>query len=454
MTWRASLRGRLIVTLGGLLVALWITVAFVTSLVLRHEMNEVFDTALQETAQRILPLAVVDVVGREDVNLTQRLGAIRPHDEGFTYIVRDADGLILIQSHTAEPAHFPPYAGSGFQDTATHRLYNEEALQGSIRITVAEPLAHRATVAREIQMALGVPLLVLLPLSFLSILVALRTSLAPLTRFRERLNGRSARDLSAVPATDLPTEIAPLAVTLNSLLSRLKDAFDAERSFASNAAHELRTPLAGAIAQAQRLQSETSDPAARKKAKEIEVTLKRLTRLAEKLMQLSRAEGARLRLDKLTDLRTTIRIVVGDLARSEEAGRIDLSLPDQPALSDMDPDAVGIVTRNLIENALRHGKAGEPVEVTLAADGALSVANAGPVLPRDMLDRLTDRFQRGSGSPNGSGLGLAIVAAISDRIGGKLTLTSPRRDAETGFEAQLTLPVQTEVAVADRPATA
>ncbi|MCD1624385.1 sensor histidine kinase N-terminal domain-containing protein [Seohaeicola saemankumensis] len=454
MTWWGSLRGRLIMTLGGLLVALWITVAFVTSLVLRNEMYEVFDTALQETAQRILPLAVVDVVGREDVNLTQRLGAIRAHDEGFTYIVRNAEGLILIQSHTADPAHFPPYAGPGFQETTTHRLYSEVALQGSIRITVAEPLTHRATVAREIQMALGVPLLVLLPLTFLSILVALRTSLAPLTRFRERLNGRSARDLSAVPTTDLPTEIAPVAVTLNSLLSRLKDAFDAERSFASNAAHELRTPLAGAIAQAQRLQSETSDPAAQQKAHEIEVTLKRLTRLAEKLMQLSRAEGARLRQDMLTDLRAAIRIVVEDLARSEKGGRIDLSLPDQPVLSDMDPDAVGIVTRNLIENALRHGEAGEPVAVTLTADGALSVANAGPVLPRDMLDRLTERFQRGADNPNGSGLGLAIVAAISDRIEGKLTLRSPRRGAETGFEARLNLPVQKEDAVTKHRATA
>ena len=436
-------------TLGGLLVGLWITVAFVTSLVLRHEMNEVFDTALQETAQRILPLAVVDVVGREEVNLTQRLGAIRAHDEGFTYIVRNAEGLILIQSHTADPAHFPPYAGPGFQETATHRFYSEDALQGSIRITIAEPLSHRATVAREIQMALAVPLLVLLPLAFLSILLALRTSLAPLTRFRERLNGRSARDLSAVPATDLPTEIAPLAVTLNSLLTRLKDAVDAERSFASNAAHELRTPLAGAIAQAQRLQSETSDPNARQKAREIEVTLKRLTRLAEKLMQLSRAEGARLRQDKLTDLRAAIGIVVVDMARSEEAGRINLSLPDQPVLSDMDPDAVGIVTRNLIENALRHGEAGEPVAVTLAADGALSVANAGPVVPHDMLDRLTERFQRGAGSPNGSGLGLAIVAAISDRIGGKLTLTSPRRGAQSGFEVQIQLPVSTSNKVSE-----
>ena len=76
------------------------------------------------------------------------------------------------------------------------------------------------------------------------------------------------------------------------------------------------------------------------------------------------------------------------------------------------------------------------------------------MLPRDMLDRLTERFQRGADNPNGSGLGLAIVAAISDRIEGKLTLTSPRRGAETGFEARLNLPVQKEDAVTKHRTTA
>ena len=443
MNWRSSIQGRLIVTLSGLLIALWATVASVTGIVLRQEMNEVFDTALQETAQRILPLAVVDVVGREDEDLTQRLGAIRAHDEGFTYIVRNADGLILIQSHNADPKHFPPYTGSGFHQTATHRLYNEDALQGSIRITVAEPLTHRATVAREIQMGLGIPLLILLPLTFLSIFLALRTSLAPLKRFRERLGVRTARDLSPVAITDLPIEIAPVATTLNGLLTRLKDAFDAERSFASNAAHELRTPLAGAIAQAQRLQSETTDPAARQKAREIEATLKRLTKLAEKLMQLSRAEGARLRQEGLSDLRLAIRIVAADLERSEGGGRVMITLPTEPVMSDMDPDAVGILTRNLIENALRHGDDSEPVTVALTKGGSLRVSNAGSVVPPEKLDGLTERFQRSSDSPNGSGLGLAIVAAISDRIGGQLALSSPCSGAQSGFEVRIQLPVTT-----------
>ena len=119
-----------------------------TALILRQEMDEVFDSALQETAQRLLPLAVVDIVGRDEDGVTQRLGAMREHDEYFTYIVRDAEGRILLQSHAADPALFPPYDGAGFRQTATHRIYNDDALQGSIRISVAEPLAHRASVSR------------------------------------------------------------------------------------------------------------------------------------------------------------------------------------------------------------------------------------------------------------------------------------------------------------------
>ena len=130
-----------------------------------------------------------------------------------------------------------------------------------MRISIAEPLDHRESVLREIALGLGLPLLLVIPIALLAIVLAVSASLAPLRRFRARLSSRSGRDLSAVPADDIPAEIMPVAAALNDVLARLKAAFEAERSFASHAAHELRTPLAGAIAQAQRLRSETSDPA-------------------------------------------------------------------------------------------------------------------------------------------------------------------------------------------------
>jgi two-component system OmpR family sensor kinase len=446
MRWPASLQARLGLSLGLVLTVLWLLAATVTAVIVRGELDEVFDSALRETAERILPLAVTDIVGREDQGITQRLAPIREHDEFFTYLVRDGEGRILLQSHAADPAVFPPWDGRGFRQTATHRLYSDAALQDTIRITVAEPLAHRALVAREIQMGLGLPLLIVLPVALAAIVLAVRFSLNPLRRFRARLEARGARDLSEVPASDLPTEIGPLAETLNGLLARLRDAFEAERSFAANAAHELRTPLAGAIAQAQRLRSETAEPAAVQRAADIEETLKRLTRRTERLMQLARAEGGRLLSNTAHDARAAVRIVVEDMMRSLQSRDLALDLPETPVLSTIDPDALGIVCRNLVENAFRHGAAHGEVMVLLTPDGDLIVSNAGPVVERERLARLTERFQRDVQKPGGSGLGLTIVAAIADRTGSRLTLASPRPGAADGFQARFQLPLAADEA--------
>ncbi|THD84769.1 two-component sensor histidine kinase [Aliigemmobacter aestuarii] len=434
-----SLQGRLGLWLGLALTLVWITAASLTALIARAEMEEVFDAALQETAQRILPLAVIDILNREEEGISQRLSAIRAHDEFFTYVVRDDRGRVLLQSHAADPAIFPAWDGIGFRQTATHRMFNDEAVQGTIRITVAEPLDHRARVARELQMGLGLPLLIVLPVALLVIALGVRASLAPLRQFRDGLAARGARDLSPVALTGLPSEVAPVAETMNGLLSRLSAAFEAERSFAANAAHELRTPLAGAIAQAQRLQAETGDSVARTRAGEIEATLKRLTRVSERLMQLARAEGGRLRLDRASDIRPVLRLVLDDIARQQDGGRLILSFPETPVLSDLDPDALAILLRNLTENALRHGRADGPVSVTLTADGALVVENEGQVIPPEALEGLTGRFVR-AGTEPGSGLGLAIVTAIAERSGATLRIASPRPGRQDGFSVRFVLP--------------
>ncbi|WP_158969338.1 sensor histidine kinase [Chachezhania sediminis] len=441
MTLPRSLQSRVALSVGFVLAVLWIAAASTTAFLVRRELDEVFDSALRETAERILPLAVADIIDREEEGITQRLSPIRAHDEFFTYVVRDDMGRVLVESHAADSGVFPPWDGPGFQETATHRLYSDEALQGTVRITVAEPLAHRRSVAREVQFALGLPLLILLPLALVAIAVAVRNSLKALRHFRQRIQSRGVRDLSPLPTDDLPSEISPVAATLNDLLDRLREAFEAERSFAANAAHELRTPLAGAIAQAQRLQSETADDSARARAADIETTLKRLTRLSERLMQLARAEGGRMTTDMPQDLCPIARLVIDDIRRAGHADRIALSLPDAPVLSLLDPDAFGIICRNLVENALRHGTADGKVEVTLTAGGRLVVANDGVALPPDLLDRLTHRFERAASTAKGSGLGLAIVAAIAERAGGTLTFASPRPGMDAGFQAAVSLPL-------------
>ena len=439
----SSLRGRLALWLGLALAVLWLTTALLSATLLRREMDAVFDSALQETAERLLPLAINDLLGRdgdpEDGDGPRTLGVIAPHDEFLTYVLRDPTGRVLLQSHAVAPDTFPLWDGPGFRTTATHRLYNIAALRDSVRLSLAEPLAHRAGTAARALVLQSLSLLLLLPLAFGAILLALRAGLGPLRRWRERLAARNARDLAPVPVDDLPDELAPLAATLNDLLARLAAAFAAERSFAANAAHELRTPLAGAIAQAQRLQAETADPAAQARAAEIEAALKRLLRVAERLLQLARAEGARLRRDEAADLRPILRLLVDEQGRGEGAGRIRLTLPEAPVMSDLDPDALAIVLRNLIDNALRHGDAESPVAITLTMAGTLCVENDGPLIPPETLARLATRFARADTSAQGSGLGLAIVATIAERIGAELDLASPRPGAEGGLAVRLVL---------------
>jgi two-component system OmpR family sensor kinase len=120
------------------------------------------------------------------------------------------------------------------------------------------------------------------------------------------------------------------------------------------------------------------------------------------------------------------------------ADRLTLSLPDHPVETDVDADAIAIIARNLIENALRHGSGG-PIRITLDQDARFSVENECPVIAADLLTSLSGRFVRGQGAGDGSGLGLAIVHTIADRIGSTLDLNSPLPGRQDGFRASITL---------------
>lgn len=433
-----SLRFRSAAALSLIVTLIWLGTATITARLLSDEMNEVFDSALQETGQRILQLAVIDVLNREEEGTTRRVMALDAHKEYFTYIVRDDQGRILLTSHRADPALFPANLTPGFHNAKGNRLYHETAVRNTVAITIAEPLDHRHEISREMALGLGLPLLVVIPLSILGIFYGLGYGLRPLGQLRQQLARRGAKDLSPLPTNRMPGELRPIAQTINQLFTRLDAAFSAERSFASNAAHELRTPLAGAVAQIQRLRQQTAEPETARRADDIEQTLKRLTRLSERLIQLARAEGARLTTTAPQDLRPILRIVAGDFAHGAGADRLTLSLPDHPVETDVDADAIAIIARNLIENALRHGSGG-PIRITLDQDARFSVENECPVIAADLLTSLSGRFVRGQGAGDGSGLGLAIVHTIADRIGSTLDLTSPLPGRQDGFRASITL---------------
>jgi two-component system OmpR family sensor kinase len=434
----ASIRFRSAAAISVIVTLIWLCTATITARVLSDEMNEVFDSALQETGQRILQLAVIDVLNREQEGTTRRVMALNEHEEYFTYVVRDDQGRILLTSHRAEPNLFPTDLAPGFHQANGNRMYHEAAVRGTVAISIAEPLDHRREVALEMITTLGLPLLLVIPLSILGIFYGLGFGLRPLGELRQHLGKRGAKHLSPLPVSGMPVELRPIAETINQLFNRLEAAFSAERSFASNAAHELRTPLAGAVAQVQRLRQQTAEPETMRRADDIEQTLKRLTRLSERLIQLARAEGARLTATSPHDIRPVLRIVADDLAHGPDGNRFTLSLPDHPVQTEIDADAIAIVVRNLIENALRHASDG-PILVSLDSKARFCVENDCAPISADVLASLCGRFFRGQDAGEGSGLGLAIVHTIADRIGSPLDLTSPLPDHSGGFRACITL---------------
>ncbi|WP_176083929.1 ATP-binding protein [Martelella sp. HB161492] len=437
-----SLQLRLALVIGAAVTVLWLIAAAYTAHRLGHELEEAFDDNLQLTAWRMLPLAAHALREREgrNGNRDSDISRFRDDDESVAYIVRNRSGDIVLHSGDVGRSLFPPLTTTGFSEDKSYRFYTDVSLNSAYSITVAEPLRHRDTTKRVMLLGLLFPLLIVIPFSLAAIALALRGGFRPVRGLQQALSHRNARDLSPLPETDLPAELRPVTTAMNQLFERLKAAFEAERAFTANAAHELRTPVAGAIAQAQRLQAESAENRSIERAREIETTLKRLMRMSEKLMQLARAEGGRLRLETQSDLAPVLKIIVSDFERAGD-DRIALQLPETGVRSDLDPDIFAILSRNLIENAERYGTEGRTITVALSEDGTLVVANEGPSLSAEDTERLTHRFERGVMDAKGSGLGLAIVRSITDRAGGAITIISPRPDGKSGVEISVCLPV-------------
>jgi two-component system OmpR family sensor kinase len=440
---------RLILWLTVTVVVFWLGAALLGAAVMRHEFDEVFDSALAETGQRLLPLVLDELAQHEDGDddkddgepWTIEPGDIPDHYEYLSYQVRSADGRVLLRSHDADREPFAAPLERGYFDTSTARIYTLAGSRSAIFLQVADPLGHRVEAVTEGALALILPLVALIPLSMGAIWLIVRRALAPVTVLRSAIGDRNGMNLAPLNADGLPVELANIAVAVDDLLRRLRTALEAERQFAANSAHELRTPIAGALVQTQRLIAELPDGAARERAAGIEESLVRLTRLSEKLLQLARAESGIGLAAEPTDLVPVLRMVVGDFARSVQSrGRIRLDVAPGTRLERaVDVDAFAIVLRNLVENALIHGATDEPVRVTVDPEGIVSVRNGGPVIPAERLRELTGRFRRGDTAGLGAGLGLAIADSFARHMGGRLELRSPPNGEEVGFETRLVL---------------
>lgn len=252
--------------------------------------------------------------------------------------------------------------------------------------------------------------------------------LAPLRQVTAEVQRRDVRSLEPLVNENLPTEIAPLVSELNRLLARLEKSFSAQRAFIADAAHELRSPLTALRLQLQLL-DRAPDPSARLEARErLGAAVERSIHLVEQLLTLARSdpgEGG----DQTTtlDLAAAAAEAIADSRVLAMTRNIEIDLDAEPNCAVRgDRDALRILARNLIDNAVRYTPPGGSVQVRcVPTHGAvvLEVTDTGPGISAADRERVFDRFYRHpTARESGTGLGLAIVRAIAERHSAKVSL--------------------------------
>lgn len=434
-----SITRRLIVWLIAGVVILWLISVTAAGVILNHELNETFDNNLSQSASRLLPLALHDI-GEDENESYIKTG--QADNLSFTYYVVDANDKLLLAADDVIPEQIVPAIELGYSNHIGTRYYTLADAESGITLVVIELDHHRKELIQESILTLLLPLAALVPLLGIMILIVVRTSLKPIKNLREEIASRDAHNLDVATSNEYPAELAPISVAVDELLQRLKLALNAERGFAASSAHELRTPIAGALAQAQILKRELSDHSSVERADDIEKSLSKLAQLSERLLQFSRIEAGFAKSDKVNDLSAVLAIVVDEFKRMPAAAkRISFDNPTSTTLlARIDPDAFAIAVRNLIENALAHGKNGSQVKIRLSNAQKLIVQNEADQLSQDVLDRIQKPFERDQSNAPGTGLGLSIVKAIVTQAGGAVQIQSTLDGGKSMFKATLSLP--------------
>lgn len=458
------------------LMVLWLLAAVGASVTVFFALNATFDSALRESAQQLLVLAVSDE--RSDASdddseedsdhqphrhgdhpdrktgsafdQDRRLSRLhfdsprvvgddvrfRPHRERLVYLIEDRQGRVLLRSHTAHPRLFSMSAEDGFSRSTTSRLYTESTADGVFRIQVAESLARRREAFLQALAWFLAPLMVALPLLGGLVFWVVRRRLRPLHALAQEIASRGGAHLQPVSGEQLSPDLNAVAEAVNALLARLSTEMASERAFSSAAAHELRTPVASQLAKIQRLYATDLAPDVRLALQQMEQSLKQWIRVIEKLLQLARAESGIGFHATPMDAGLVLRMVVDELRREWPDHTLMIDQSESVWLN-ADVDSFGIVLRNLIENAARHGVLETPIRVHLTAE-ALTIENDCPVLSPAEINSMTDRFVRGSSSSDeGTGLGLSIVAALCRQLGWTLAVHSPRPGAPGGMQVHI-----------------
>jgi two-component system OmpR family sensor kinase len=404
----------------------WAIAAGLAALLVQEEAGEVLDSALTEVAQQLMVLPdaaflAIDGSPRSDIGDDKVPAGFAPHQEFLIYQIFDGQGRLLTRSHQAPLKALAAQASLGFTEQEGWRTLSLQKSDGRRRVVVAESLAHRQEVLWESSLGLLLPLFLLLPLAALGLHWVLRSGFAALLPIQQALAAPSTGQtpVAALTLQGMPNELLPLLRAVNDMRARLNNQVAIERNFASQMAHDLRTPLAAARANAQRLVAGTNPAQQPQYAQALLRQIDSVTALASRLLQLARVDAGLALRREAVDLKLLARLVLEDYQSAQRPGQISLQTSEESCVVQADLDALGIALRNLVDNALRHAGAAGSIEVVVTPMG-LSVRDHGPPIDPTTLRQM----QMGDHQAKGSGLGLPMVRRIAEQSGARLELST------------------------------
>lgn len=338
----------------------------------------------------------------------------------------DASLLPLARGHTANT---PPFA-----DRTVHGASMRVATLahtspvGPITVVVAETTHRRALQARQVMLDTLPPNLLLIGLALLLVRTGVKRAMAPLDRLSGSLARRAPEDLGPLPLDHLPDELRPMVQSINRLMAHVRTSVESQQAFLSNAAHQLRTPLAGVQTQIELALRETTDEPKQRLLK-VHQALQRLSHTTHQMLALARSSSQAASAEDFEriDLQSLLEDAATTWLDTALAAGVDLGFETTPAPVQGSPWMLRELLGNLIDNAVRHSPPGGEVTVRCGCTASglpwLTVEDAGPGIPTAEHDKVFERFYQSPGArPGGAGLGLAIVREVALRHGATLTL--------------------------------
>ena len=424
---RWLLPAMLVLLLAGAVTAYWVALRSAT---------KAYDRALFDTALAIVEqLAIRD--GKPALPLTAQARdvlLVDKFDQVF-FAVRGPNGELLDGEAglPMPPPRLPKEVWSEGRYYFDGRLNDKPVRVAALRteragqtftVLAGETLVKRNALVREILLGMLLPEMLLIVVSLAVVWFGVRSALNPLASLREELAGRSQADLRPV-TTDVPEEIQPVVQEINELLTRLGHSLDTQRHFVSDAAHQLRTPIAALQAQVEATLAE-SDPLMRQQLQGILAAAHRLSHLVEQMLMLARAQPSLARTQPAVALEEVAQAAAEDWLPVAIGSGVDLGFELAPSAVSGNSLLLQEVFSNLIDNALRHTPRGGSVTVRCGAGDAgawLAVEDSGAGIPEADREKVFERFyQSPGGSSRGSGLGLAIVREIARQHGGQASI--------------------------------